>query len=149
MREGFLLQDQRFKADGGKSQPTLLEKDMVHALAAIQATLDYGAQKYEARSWQGVAGHRYDDAARRHRIAYDRGELRDSESGLLHPAHQIICELFQLEMYIREELKKDPTYDYTTYNKPPQAHKSQKYPIIVGHATTGPAKIDWSERMFD
>lgn len=117
------LNDQKFKADGGKSQPTLLEKDMVHALAAVQATLDYGAQKYEARSWQNVDPARYDDAARRHRIAVDRGEAKDRESNLLHTAHQIICELFQLEMYIREELKKDPSFDYTSFNKPPTAHK--------------------------
>lgn len=117
------MTEQRYKADGGKSRPTLLEKDMVNALAAVQATLDYGAQKYEAHSWQNVLGERYDDAARRHRIAMDRGNLRDTESGLLHFAHQIICELFQLEMFIRHMQKTDPMFDFTTYNKPPQDHK--------------------------
>lgn len=120
--------NQRIKADAGKSQPTLLEKDCVHALEAIQATLDYGAQKYAARSWQDVDGSRYDDAARRHRIAHDRGELRDSESGLLHQAHQVICEIFQLEKNIRNELSKNPNYDYTSFKKPPTSHKEDLGP---------------------
>lgn len=115
--------DQRYKADGGKSRPTLLERDFVHALRAVQATLDYGAQKYEARSWKTVASERYDDAARRHRISGDLGEFRDSESGLPHRAHQIICELMILEGEICQLLEADPKFDYTTFNKPPTSHK--------------------------
>lgn len=117
------VNDQRFKADGGKSRPSLLERDFVHALRAVQATLDYGAQKYEARSWKGIAAERYDDAARRHRIAGDLGELRDRESNLLHRAHQIICELMILQKDIEAQLALDPNFDYTTFNKPPQDHK--------------------------
>ncbi len=115
--------DQIYKADGGKPRPTLLEKDFVHALRAVQATLDYGAQKYEARSWKRVERERYDDAARRHRIALDMGALRDSESNLLHRAHQIICELMILEGEIEQLLEADPSFDYTTFNKPPLDHK--------------------------
>jgi len=113
------MENQTFKADAGKAHPSYLEKGMPHALKAVQATLDYGAAKYEPFSWQRVAVDRYDDAARRHRIAADCGELRDPESNLLHLAHQIVCELFQLEMFLRE----NPDLDYTTFNIPPTDHK--------------------------
>jgi hypothetical protein len=113
------LNDQTIKADKGKACPTLLEVGCVHALEAVQATLDYGAQKYAPSSWQGVAPARYDDAARRHRIARDKGEIFDKESGLLHRAHEIICLLFQLEMYLRA----NPEVDYLSFNKPPTDHK--------------------------
>lgn len=115
--------DQTIKADKGKACPTLLEVGCVHALEAVQATLDYGAQKYAANSWQGVAALNYDDAARRHRRDRDKGELRDKESGLLHLAHEIICDLFQLELLIRA----NPEMDYTTFNKPPTNHKEVKH----------------------
>lgn len=118
-----LPSDQRFKADGGKSQPSLLERDFVHALRAVQATLDYGARKYSARSWKNVAPERYDDAARRHRIAVDMGSLRDPESNLLHRAHQIVCELMILQGEIEQLKEADPGFDFTTFNEPPQEHK--------------------------
>lgn len=117
--------DQSIKADKGKACPTLLEKGCVHALEAVQATLDYGAQKYAPNSWQNVGIGNYDDAARRHRRDRDKGELRDVESGLLHLAHEIICDLFQLELFIKEQIAKDPTFDYTSFNKPPTAHKEK------------------------
>lgn len=117
-------QDQKYKADGGKPCPSLLEKDCVLALEAVQATLDYGAQKYEARSWKGVDMQRYDDAARRHRIARDRGEIFDKESGLMHKAHEIICLVFQLETAIEQMLSDGYELDFhTQYKEPPQDHK--------------------------
>src|SRR5690606_14636943 len=78
--------NQTIKADAGKPSPTLLEKDCARALWGVLATLSYGAQKYEARSWMNVGVENYDDAARRHRILRDMdGSLsRDVESDLHH-----------------------------------------------------------------
>ena len=116
--------DQEFKADGGKADPTLLEQGCTRALRAVQATLDYGKIKYEPHSWMKVpdAGHRYDAAARRHRIARDMGKNFDPESGLLHLAHEVICNLFVLELFLRAH----PGIDYTHFKTPPQEHKTRE-----------------------
>ena len=111
--------DQFFKADGGKPNPLLLEKGCPRALMAINRVLDYGAQKYEAHSWQRVEVERYDAAARRHRISRDIGEERDTESGLLHLAHEATNILFQLEMKCREV-----GVDFNSFNPPPTDHKT-------------------------
>lgn len=110
--------DQRFKADGGKPNPLLLETGCPRALLAVNRVLDYGAEKYEAHSWQAVEAVRYNAAARRHRIARDLGEDRDLESGLLHLAHEAANLLFQLEMKCRES-----GVDFLTFNAPPTGHK--------------------------
>ncbi len=118
--------DQEFKADGGKPNPTLLEVGCTRALRAVQATLDYGNIKYEAHSWKKVPDGeaRYDAAARRHRIARDMGELQDEESWLPHLAHEIVNNLFLLEMMILAR----PNKAYTRFNpEPPQDHKEIPY----------------------
>ena len=103
--------DQQFKADAGKSDPSLLEQGFPRALALVNATLDYGAQKYEAHSWRNVgdALTRYNRAARRHRVARDMDaipgdgfhailESCDPESGLPHIAHEIFNLLAMIEL---------------------------------------------------
>ncbi len=114
--------DQEFKADAGKPNPTLLEKGVARATAVVQATLDYGNLKYEAHSWKNVPNgiERYDAAARRHRNLRDQGETHDVESWLPHLAHEIINNLFLLEMMIAD----DPGCQWKTFNpNPPQEHK--------------------------
>lgn len=117
------MHDQKAKADKGKPNPLLLEKGCVRALASVQATLDYGALKYEAHSWKAVdhAKERYDAAARRHRHSRDAGETHDQESWLPHLAHEIICNLFLLELLIEDELAVN---NHTFNPDPPQEHKS-------------------------
>lgn len=114
--------DQFNKADGGKTLPTLVEKDCARALAMVMRTTDYGVEKYAARSWKTVEMERYDDAARRHRQARDLGETCDPESGLYHMAHEIICLLFQLQTEL-EKLSVDEFKAALQYNKPPRAHR--------------------------
>jgi len=117
--------DQEFKADGGKPNPVLLEQGCVNALRAVQATLDFGNIKYEAHSWKKVPGaiERYDAAARRHRILRDRGEIHDDESWLPHLAHEIVNNLFLLELMMHD----DPGRQWLTFNpKPPQEHKTRE-----------------------
>lgn len=111
--------NQTNKADGGKSNPLLIEVDLARALYAVNRVLDYGAEKYERAGWKKVEAERYDAAARRHRRSRDMGEVRDAESGLHHLAHEACNLLFQLEM----ELSKLAYSDFETYNKPPQDHK--------------------------
>lgn len=115
--------NQVYKADGGKADTVLLNRSLVHALAAVQATLDYGAQKYEPESWRKVEPVRYESATGRHLRDIYKGEIRDKESGLLHRAHAVICQLFILDQEIRESLSRNSNYDYTTFNKPPLDHK--------------------------
>lgn len=112
--------DQTAKADGGKSDPLLLEADMARALTVCNRVLDYGCIKYSRRSWQGVVPQRWDAAARRHRRARDTGEVFDDESGLLHMAHEAVGLLIQMELFIAA----NPNYDYLSFREPPQDHKA-------------------------
>lgn len=110
---------QNNKADGGKSNPLLIEVDLAKALAVINRVLDYGAEKYERAGWKKVEPERYDAAARRHRRDRDLGHMFDAESGLAHLAHEACNNLFQLQMLIETH----PSLDFYSYNKPPQDHK--------------------------
>lgn len=124
--------EQKFKADRGKPQHSLLERGFPRALGLMQATLDYGAKKYEAHSWRKVpdAMRRYDEAARRHRRDRDMERdfmCKDAESGLPHVAHELCNLMAQIELYFQQEPSKahlDKLYkELCTYNEPPQEHK--------------------------
>ncbi len=93
------------KFDGGKQRPALLHEGVPLALAEVVKTLTFGAEKYEAHSWQRVenAAERYQDASYRHDAQRCKGEVLDPETGILHRAHHIINELFLLELEMRKE----------------------------------------------
>ncbi|UUR56199.1 hypothetical protein pXoo2106_24 [Xanthomonas phage pXoo2106] len=93
------------KFDGGKQRPALLHEGVPLALAEVVKTLTFGAEKYEAHSWQHVenAAERYQDASYRHDAQRCKGELLDPETGIPHRAHHIINELFLLELEMRKE----------------------------------------------
>ncbi|SEN68539.1 hypothetical protein SAMN05216227_102061 [Pseudorhodobacter antarcticus] len=110
---------QEAKADVGKTDPLLLEHDMVRALSVINRVLDYGMLKYERRSWMKVAADRWNSACRRHRRSRDTGQMFDDESGLLHIAHEAAGLIIQLELFIQQ----NPQYDYLSFREPPQEHK--------------------------
>ena len=134
--------DQEFKADGGKTQPDLLEQGFPRALRLVQATLDYGKKKYEAHSWQKVPDGlaRYNSASRRHRQARDLEalpadgfhavlEATDEESGLPHIAHEVVCLLMMIELNLAANV--DITAANNTLSalisrmkEPPTAHKA-------------------------
>lgn len=126
-------EEQRFKADGGKTRPALLQIGMQRALRIVQATTDYGAIKYEAHSWRGVPNgkERYLEAAERHRqerlLAQVDAKFSclgnlDAESGLPHIAHEIFCLLaiMELELQEREDLNLE---DICEFKQPPLDHK--------------------------
>ena len=132
------MEEQKFKADAGKAKPDLLEMGFPKALRLVQATLEYGAKKYEAHSWRTVPNgmERYNRAGRRHRqerdlIAdpsqnfYAVLEGCDHESGLPHIAH----ELFNLMAMIELDFQDHPDPDkllqdlLSAMKEPPTSHK--------------------------
>lgn len=74
------------KFDGGKSRLDLLDPYFIEDLGKVLA---FGAEKYDANSWQNVpnAIGRYRAALLRHCMALLKEELVDEESGLQHTAH--------------------------------------------------------------
>ena len=72
------------KFDSGKLRPGLFP---VECFEEISKVLTYGANKYAPDNWKKVSPDRYIDALWRHYIAWQTGEMNDSESGLSHAAH--------------------------------------------------------------
>lgn len=117
------LNEQTYKTDGGKVRPALLMEGVPRALLLVSAVLTYGAQKYEAHSWRRVSADRYRDAKYRHVLEplAQLGET-DTESGLLHTAHELTNSLFILEDYL-SALPPDQFRALLKFNEPPQDHK--------------------------
>lgn len=127
------VESQRFKADAGKPRPDLLQLGMQRALRLVQATLEYGAIKYEPHSWRKVpnGAERYRQASERHRqerIMQNIDErvftlkAKDEESNLPHIAHEVVCLLMLIEL----ELQQDPHIslkELCRFNQPPLDHK--------------------------
>lgn len=68
------------------------------ALEEVAKVLAFGAKKYDSWNWaKGFKWTRLIGAAIRHIFAYQRGEDKDSESGLSHIAHAACCLLFLLQ----------------------------------------------------
>lgn len=77
------------KHDDEKVRPRLLIEGFPRALTAVAEVSTFGANKYCEGGWKTVpeGEKRYADALYRHLLRAAAGELRDSESGLLHYAH--------------------------------------------------------------
>ena len=131
--------DQQFKADAGKAQPDLLEMGFARALRLVQATLEYGALKYEAHSWREVPDgmKRYNRAGRRHRQDRDLAsqpeqnfyavlEACDEESGLPHIAHEIFNLLCMIELDFQNHPDPASLMELCLENmkQPPTGHKN-------------------------
>ena len=132
------MSDQKFKADAGKAAPDLLEMGFPRALRLVQATLEYGAKKYEAHGWRTVpdAMKRYNRAGRRHRqerdlIAdpsqdfYAVLEGCDHESGLPHIAHEVFNLLAMIELDFQDHPEPDKLLAdlLSAMKEPPTDHK--------------------------
>ena len=78
--------NQEIKADAGKTQLTLVPRQILFDIAKVR---EYGLNKYgERESWRDVEVQRYRDAAFRHFLAYlDDPDGVDAESGLPHLSH--------------------------------------------------------------
>lgn len=92
------------KFDTEKPRFDLLFADMPLALEAVARVLTFGAAKYADGNWVHVenAERRYLAASMRHEIALAKGEQHDPETGEHHLAHKLCCELFRLELALRE-----------------------------------------------
>lgn len=93
------------KHDGEKPQYDLLVSDMPLALEEVVLVLTDGARKYAPANWERVenAERRYQAAGLRHEVSHAQGEPLDDETGRHHLAHKICCDLFRLELMMREE----------------------------------------------
>ncbi|ASV44560.1 hypothetical protein HOR96_gp10 [Agrobacterium phage Atu_ph02] len=122
--------DRQAKADGGKGDPTLLQRDFAPALYLVQRALDYGLIKYERGSWRKVEHERWDAAQRRHQQKLDMFEGKDDESDLPHRAHQIagLIIMFQLEVEKAAKEMGKSVLEVATilgeFKPPPQDHKA-------------------------
>lgn len=92
--------DQSAKADKGKLELSLVNPQLVKAVAEVRM---YGTEKYgDSENWRKVEPKRYVDALYRHLLAYIEGNEVDEESGLSHLAHMACNLSFLLD---REYLK--------------------------------------------
>lgn len=88
------------KMDHGKTRLGLVLDDFADALEHVGRVGTMGAEKYSAHGFLSVpnAQERYNDAMLRHHFQFAAGEDFDSESGLLHLAHQAWNALAVLEL---------------------------------------------------
>lgn len=94
------------KYDGGKSPVFRGAIDYFpRAIAGVAQVSSFGASKYAWKGWQGVEDgfNRYSDGMLRHLIEEGKGELLDSDSGLLHARHTAWNALARLELLEREQ----------------------------------------------
>jgi hypothetical protein len=91
------------KLDFGKVKVRLLFNDFPRALLEVAKICTFGAEKYTESGWLEVPNgiNRYDDAKDRH-ILYGAMDPVDSDSGLLHQAHECWNALAKLELTLRE-----------------------------------------------
>ena len=92
------------KLDNGKVRPSLVLGDMANAILAVSEVATFGAAKYSDGNWLLVAEgiKRYTDAKDRHRLEGSISEV-DSESDLLHAAHEAWNALAVLELKLRSK----------------------------------------------
>ena len=100
------------KYDGGK--PPIFRGTIDYfprALEQVAAVSDLGASKYAWKGWEDVEGgfERYSDAMVRHITARAKGELKDSDSGLLHEAHTAWNALARLELLLKKNAPENDT----------------------------------------
>ena len=93
--------DQSAKADKGKLELSLVNTELVKAVAEVRM---YGTKKYgDSENWRKVKPKRYVDALYRHLLAYIEGNEVDEESGLSHLSHMACNISFLLdEEYLKE-----------------------------------------------
>jgi len=92
------------KDDSDKPRWDLLIEGVPRALEEVVNVLTYGSRKYADHNWQFVANpqQRYLAAGMRHEAAVSRGEAIDPETNLHHLAHKLCCDLFRLELLLKE-----------------------------------------------
>jgi hypothetical protein len=84
----------------------LITGEMSRAIVEVAKVGTFGAAKYTDGGWIVVPDgfRRYEDAQQRHAAYRHQGELLDSDSGLLHLAHEAWNALAKLDLYLRANL---------------------------------------------
>lgn len=92
------------KLDNGKIRAALVIGGFASALTEVAKVGTFGADKYTDNGWTSVpdALNRYDDAKVRHMLQEASGDLYDSDSGLLHAAHEAWNALAKLHFLLLE-----------------------------------------------
>ncbi len=100
------------KFDSGKPRPELMPP---YAEEEVARVLAFGAEKYDDDNWRLVenATKRYFGAARRHLIAYRKGERSDPESSLHPLAHAVCSLLFVLELELEAKQRTEFLDDHS------------------------------------
>lgn len=92
------------KVDAGKVRMHLITGGMARAITEVAKIGTFGAAKYSDNGWVAVPDgfRRYEDAQQRHAAKRHMGETTDSDSGLLHLAHEAWNAMAKLDLYIRD-----------------------------------------------
>lgn len=100
---GFAAHEPGAKLDSGKVFVDSILAGFPRALWGVAEVGTFGAQKYSLNGWQSVDDgiRRYREAAARHRLKRQMGELIDPDSGLLHEYHEAWNVLAALELELR------------------------------------------------
>lgn len=103
--DGLQPSDAGAKLDAGKIYADSILAGFPHALWGVADVGTFGAKKYSLNGWVSVKDgiRRYRDAAARHRLKRQMGELTDPESGLLHEFHEAWNVLAALELTLTKE----------------------------------------------
>lgn len=93
------------KLDSGKIYADAILSEMPRAIWGIAEVGTFGAKKYSLGGWTSVEDgvRRYRDAAARHRLKRQMGEVIDPDSGLKHEYHEAWNILASLELVEREK----------------------------------------------
>lgn len=97
------------KVDAGKVRMHLVTGGMARALLEVAKVSTFGATKYSDGGWVEVPDgfRRYEDAQQRHAAYRHIGEDFDSDSQLLHLAHEAWNALAKLDLYLRLQEQSD------------------------------------------
>ena len=97
------------KLDAGKVQPELIIRGFARSLLEVAKVATYGANKYTEDGWEVVPNgkKRYANAGLRHKLKRYIGQTHDSDTKIMHLAHEAWNILAELELTLRE-LEKEP-----------------------------------------
>lgn len=92
------------KLDDGKIKLDMVLREFASALWHIGMVGTFGELKYTENGWlevpNGIA--RYADAAGRHKLKRNGGEMLDPQTALFHEAHELWNHLASFELKLRE-----------------------------------------------